>query len=106
MNRSSNTILKLTGAAKTVTILNAEQKRSSVVSTLLPQSFQLSHRAQGNLCRGSAWRSSYIFDQRIVQAEPHLQKILIKKNTIKFRQRFSEFLFVHYGDSDDLISRL
>lgn len=106
MNRSSNTILKLTGAAKTVTILNAEQERSSVVSTLLPQSFQLSHRAQGNLCRGSAWRSSYAFDQRIVQAEPHLQKILIKKNTIKFRQRFSEFLFVHYGDSDDLISRL
>lgn len=104
MNRSSNTILKLTDAAKTVTILNAEQERSSIVSTLLPQS--LSHRAQGNLCRGSAWRSSYIFDQRIVQAEPHLQKILIKKNTIKFRQRFSEFLFVHYGDSDDLISRL
>lgn len=68
MNRSSNTILKLTDAAKTVTILNAEQERSSVVSTLLPQSFQLSHRAQGSRCRGSAWRSSYIFDQRIVQA--------------------------------------
>ena len=66
MNRSSNTILKLTGAA------------------------------------GAAGA----VDQRIVQAEPHLQKILIKKNTIKFRQRFSEFLFVHYGDSDDLISRL
>lgn len=94
MNRSSNTILKLTGAAKTVTILNAEQERSSVVSTLLPQSFQLSHRAQGNLCRGSAWRSSYIFDQRIVQAEPHLQKILIKKIQLNSGNDFlSSYLF-------------
>lgn len=94
MNRSSNTILKLTDAAKTVTILNAEQERSSVVSTLLPQSFQLSHRAQGNLCRGSAWRSSYIFDQRIVQAEPHLQKILIKKIQLNSGNDFlSSYLF-------------